>query len=314
MDSQTELLKKTDWNVLIVLDACRADYFQRLCNSAAATVHSDGVNTRQWFSVTRSSGILQEAKYINANPIVTDETQSGAGEVFDVEHVTDGWSKYDTVPPQAMNARVKNYLERAGQPQKLVIHYMQPHAPALDSWQRAAPYWNGDAPPKMCPYVGPLAHFWAFADLWLMEKLGLQEIVLSMEQHSHIPDCSLFDKTAAYFYAQFRRFSNMYGLRGHTQSAPRTYAANLIIVWEHLQEVIQRLRGRIVITGDHGEMLGERGGLRGHRPDWDYPELREVPWLVIDRGDFRPSPLRKHRENESSEMQLKARLESLGYL
>jgi len=61
------------------------------------------------------------------------------------------------------------------------------------------------------------------------------------------------------------------------------YRANLRRVLDSVQELKQNLSGKIVITADHGEMLGEYG-LYGHYPGIYFGELVEVPWLETQGG------------------------------
>ena len=62
----------------------------------------------------------------------------------------------------------------------------------------------------------------------------------------------------------------------------RAYEENLKLVLSYVNELVSYLRreGLVVITADHGELLGERG-LFGHPERVRVPELVEVPWLEI---------------------------------
>ena len=66
------------------------------------------------------------------------------------------------------------------------------------------------------------------------------------------------------------------------------YKSNLELVWDAARNLIDRLHGKIVVTGDHGELLGEHGHV-GHRLEWakegiTWPELTTVPWLELEGG------------------------------
>lgn len=58
------------------------------------------------------------------------------------------------------------------------------------------------------------------------------------------------------------------------------YKHNLEFVLDEIQEFIENLEGKTVITADHGELLGENG-LYGHPHGSDAKVLREVPWDVV---------------------------------
>jgi len=65
----------------------------------------------------------------------------------------------------------------------------------------------------------------------------------------------------------------------------KAYYANSILVLRHVKELLDYIRSRgikydgIVITSDHGEMLGEFG-LYLHQ-EYDLPQLVFVPWLEV---------------------------------
>jgi hypothetical protein len=65
----------------------------------------------------------------------------------------------------------------------------------------------------------------------------------------------------------------------------RLYESNLRLVMEYVIKLVNALRNRglIIVTSDHGELLGEYG-LFEHsyvKDGWKYPELIEIPWLEI---------------------------------
>lgn len=75
-----------------------------------------------------------------------------------------------------------------------------------------------------------------------------------------------------------------------TREAVRAaYEANVDLVAEWAKGLIAELRGTVVLTSDHGELLGEDGRY-GHAKG-DHPVLRRVPWRVFQRTPFEPSPI-----------------------
>ena len=106
------------------------------------------------------------------------------------------------------------------------------------------------------------------------------------------------------------------------------YRRNLVFVLTHVRPLVDCLTGRIVITADHGELLGE-DGCYSHWSGSDHPLLREVPRLVIERGPAdSAAPSRVERGEEASEAvcepsearshgeaeKIQERLKALGYL
>lgn len=65
-----------------------------------------------------------------------------------------------------------------------------------------------------------------------------------------------------------------------TDGIRRLYKANLDIVLKFVDRLTEELSGRVVITSDHGELLGERG-LWLHPRETDIPMLRNVPWFKV---------------------------------
>lgn len=67
------------------------------------------------------------------------------------------------------------------------------------------------------------------------------------------------------------------------------YAENLRIALEHVQDLLTDLTGRIVVTSDHGNLVGEKlfpfsGPVYGHPKGYRHEHLCKVPWLVIEDG------------------------------
>ena len=70
------------------------------------------------------------------------------------------------------------------------------------------------------------------------------------------------------------------------------YRENVRVALEHVQRLLGEVEGWVVVTADHGELLGERMWPIPVRY-YDHPaslvcrELREVPWLEIANGPRR---------------------------
>lgn len=98
------------------------------------------------------------------------------------------------------------------------------------------------------------------------------------------------------------------------------YAANLEYVLKYVEDLIEKIEGKIIVTADHGELLGERQSpipVRGtdHHPELYVNELLEVPWLEIEKGKRREitddPPISSLNIDEDDK---RDRLEALGYL
>lgn len=98
------------------------------------------------------------------------------------------------------------------------------------------------------------------------------------------------------------------------------YYENLELLVPHLEELLDSLVGRTVITSDHGNALGERARpipvkLWGHPRRIYVPELVEVPWQVVEDGEREITMSGRSVQSRESvdESTLTERLEDLGY-
>ena len=73
--------------------------------------------------------------------------------------------------------------------------------------------------------------------------------------------------------------------------AKAAYEDNLSMVLDEIASLIKDLKGKIVITSDHGNLFGEYG-LFSHPAGVRVPELTKVPWLELEGGV--PQWLRRH--------------------
>lgn len=116
---------------------------------------------------------------------------------------------------------------------------------------------------------------------------------------------------------------HVWGSLGHGRISKahvwKAYRENLDIVLPHVEGLLKSLSGKSVVTADHGNLVGERTRplpVRGygHPRGLDVPELRTVPWLVVE-GKDRRSVVAEPPVSEASpdERVIEDRLEALGY-
>ncbi len=244
MKHQHDLIRTIDWMVLVILDACRADYFTPYAEYGKyETVRSPGNCTKQWIaSVYDTLCKRPSLHYVNANPVV-DRTLRKLGGVLDMTSVWKShWGYFTplnipTIHPMSVASTLINHMGGRAPTSQYVIHFVQPH----------------------CPYIGaiPLA----------IGRSG-------KSTHSLYAACSkLRDPNKAVKQGEVT-----------WDRVREAYAANLRLVWEAVRVVGSVFRGRtVVVTADHGNMLGE-GGKFGHLPQWKNSLLYEVPWLVAEGG------------------------------
>jgi hypothetical protein len=103
----------------------------------------------------------------------------------------------------------------------------------------------------------------------------------------------------------------------------RAYIGNLRRAYPAVEEMIEELDGKTVVTGDHGNMIGERASpfpIRewGHPPGVYTEELTKVPWLAVEAETRRdivaeePSASTED-EDDVEEDVVEDRLKHLGY-
>lgn len=127
-----------DWDVLVVLDACRVDAMRRVAPEypfvtdveafTSVAGHSAGW-LRETFTDERAA-TLRETAYVTANPHSESDLDrdllGGLDEVW-----TYAWDDdVGTVPPRAVTDRAVA-AARSGEFDRVVAHYMQPHFPSV---------------------------------------------------------------------------------------------------------------------------------------------------------------------------------------
>lgn len=263
-----------DWDVLIILDACRKDMFIKSCSIGGkfSSKISRGSNTEEFLYGNFNNKTFLDTIYTTANPQF-HKYQSGINAGFyEVCNIWDSnlWDEnLGTVHPSDVTKIAKRKIEEYSN-KRHIIHYLQPHYPFINTQLETIGHeirGNGSN---------------GF-NLW-----GLQ-----MRGKINIP---LEEINSAYY-------------------------RNLRLVLETIEDLIDGISGKIAITADHGNMVGERS-----RPipikEWGHPsgiytpELVEVPWLLIEKGE-RPEIYAgesiQNQEDVSDEI-VEDRLKNLGYV
>lgn len=127
-----------DWDLLIILDACRVDL---LCEVAPAydfidnieSFRSVGSMSEEWMTktfVSEYADDMRETAYITAN--VFSETVLNEDDFLHLDEVWRyGWdNKLGIVPPRPVTNRAIS-IGRNRNPERLIVHYMQPHHPFI---------------------------------------------------------------------------------------------------------------------------------------------------------------------------------------
>ncbi len=241
MREQLTLLRDTDWDVLVILDACRADAFRNVAQPppAVEAVRSPAPCTEAWISRVGPHLAGLDVTYFSANPVV-ERTVQARSMMLCTEPIWDKlWGRFTdlqipSVHPLSVTAVAVDAccpLPSAGC--RCVVHYLQPHSPYI-----------GAVPLNLCRW--------------------------GRGKHPLISGC----------HALARPDHEVEAGRLTWPEVRDAYLANLSLVWEAVRMLAGALPDkRFVVTSDHGEMLGEDGGKFGHECNWRNDELFEVPWL-----------------------------------
>jgi hypothetical protein len=274
-----------DWDVLVVLDACRADLFREvvvegdspLSDGAFDTRISPASSSEEWLDAVfgpASDDQLTALAYVTGNPY--SATLDGDRFRLVEEVWRDAWDDdAGTIPARPVtDAAIRAGRETA--PERLVVHYMQPHFPSLGATAGAR---DRASQPKSQGVA--LSEFGDKGmSVWEDLRLGRRTV----------------------------------------EDAWAAYRANLDYVLGEVAVLLDNLDAdRVVLTADHGNAFGEHA-IYGHPGGVDLPSLREVPWYettATDTGSRETVPQestdREDADTTNDSDIVEQRLKDLGY-
>ena len=292
------------WDYLIILDACRYDYFKRVYKDFFDSDNfsekiSMGGCTPDWLK--RNFDRKSDTVYITGNPKVSSTKRVDGFDakryflkVYDVWHTHWNQELYAVEPKVLTKQAIKITKQHPGK--KAVIHYMQPHEPYLT--------YEGKKLRKKSKEK-PVLRFIYNCISKLLTILRMYNMVLRWRISEIL---------------RLEVFSQMYYILQDLgdEGLKKYYEENLRLALSSVRDLVQNLDGLIVITSDHGEMLGENG-VYGHWPGAKEPKLRQVPWLVIDKPKKNIDLSSEVEEQEpqapkATDEEIKEKLRHLGYL
>lgn len=158
--NQHDRLEGTDWDVLVVMDACRRDVLQSITHWPIDSCRSPGTATGQWLEECENSDVLEDS-YVATGNVNYANFDVGAA---DIDHVwQDHWSdRLGNVCPEPVLDAANDFIENGQRP--VVAHLLPPHAPYIgktgDTWLPSFPdtdVWrrnpDRDNEDKMSPQV-----------------------------------------------------------------------------------------------------------------------------------------------------------------
>ena len=259
--SQKELIHQRDWDILIILDACRYDAYvmsnAKKIGGRIGYAWSPASITPHWVMRTWLNGDWKDILYISGNIFINkslgpikhlhrlfrydlsdtflDIIEVWRRGVDKSLHTVPPWRMYQAYKMAKVKMRIKG--KRLGRDYKMVIHFIQPHTPFIT--------------------------FKRLNDLIyrLDDEIGREDIGLGFE----------------YLFIPY--------LRKHLDKKEldrliwRGYMENLNIALKYVNKIVEDYDGKIVITADHGELLGEYNSY--FHFDIEAPQLRLVPYHIV---------------------------------
>ena len=269
-----------DWDVLVILDACRVDAIREVANeynfiSTVDSIWSVGSTSFEWLPLTfqkRHMSEIQTTAYISGNPYITPVFREKKEPPVN-QPIPLGPTNYNVADPEdflfldevreyGVNDEKKCVLprtmtdravdvSRSLNPDRLVVHYMQPHE----------------------PHIG--------------DEKGLGRNVFVPLRKGQITK----------------------------HEAWESYLENLRVVLDELELLLSNIDAeKVVISADHGEAFGEFG-FYAHQIGCPLPGVRKVPWVETTATDENMYVPKVKPENEQiEENNLEDHLADLGYL
>ena len=274
---QTELIQKRDWDILIVLDACRYDIFKEMSQkilgkSKVTKMISPATQTVEWLDKTFKEQDFSDVIYVSSNPFVNSKgiipeqggySFNGKNHFKKIVDVWDtGWNPdISTVHPLDVNKAA--IVSMDVRPKfRYIIHYMQPHSPYI---------FYGGLKTHMHPVQNMQKNLNPPTDLSIFSKIAnkflSQETIWKIGKS--LGRTPTWDLGKLWF---------KYGQEG----IEKGYREDLKLVLNHVKKLIKLYpKKKIIITADHGERLGEKGNY-GHGGKRDKAVI-EIPWLEFNK-------------------------------
>ncbi|MFX0001880.1 MAG: hypothetical protein ACFFAA_03030 [Promethearchaeota archaeon] len=244
-----------EWDNLIILDACRYDFFEKIYKNykiegILEKKISRGTHTSSFLTENFKNKFYNDIIYITANPYVDILLK---GKLFKIISLwKEEWdAEYHTVLPKNMYILTLNAIKKYPN-KKIIIHFMQPHY----------------------PYIG---YNLKFNNLETIRDTALKkkDAIVKSPNKKRIKE-NFFTLYSSYVYG-------MIDIGIHL----RGYWKNLEYTFPYIEKLLKILPGITVITADHGEAFGEfihpflPIRYYGHRNGVRIPILVNVPWLTV---------------------------------
>lgn len=288
-EPQKELVHNTDWDILIIIDACRYDYFEKIHREALDDI---GVLKKTLSPATWTFGwhyeIFGDKKY---NDIILCSTTESINSMCRTDlyirdfakrlkyqkfigvncwyKIIDVWKAWDDtffhVHPKDVNRIGFDTIDKYPD-KRVIIKYTQIHDPYL--------FYGGFFKKKTSQGRTKQKNTSKTIKFVAKYEKRLHKIfrkILTSEQQ-----WVLSEKLGVLPQEGMGRLFLMYGWDGIRKG----YTEDLKMVLKYVREIIDRYPDKkIVITADHGIILGEGGNIREGKK---HPLIAQVPWYEVN--------------------------------
>lgn len=274
-----------DWDLLIVLDACRVDALRAVSDEYSflndiESCPSVGTQSVEWMAATfdkKWKEDISKTALVTANPNVEFVFEDGMeGASLPHEKRVSRWGSWDVVPASSF----------------ALYKPLWSHGNDIDKG------WH--SPPKTVTDYG----------IKIGRKHDYEKIVLHyMQPHSpFIGNCINDDREMNIYETNYTWFLQTGGDKAKVMEA---YLNNLRYVLDSISTLLDNInRDKVIITSDHGEAFGEYG-IYGHPAGSLHPIVRKVPLastIATDNNSYKPDPLPEEK------VSVEESLEALGYI
>jgi hypothetical protein len=298
------------WDYLIILDACRYDYFERfspLFLRGSLEKRRTAASCTPTWRDENFPGFYEDIVYITSSPMVSAESEVygyKAGDHF--KHIEQLWTKIwdkELGTVLAMRA-VEEALKIIQKPEyagkRFIIHLMQPHAPYVCSGIKG--YDCGDIAGGRTVLEAENYNESKLARRFYNKNLSKLRKLFFLSRKPDWAIRKLLHLAPQGAIEAVWRVKDVAGLRSE-------YEKNLLTALAAVRVFADNTAGRLAVAADHGELLGE-DGMFGHPDGNECDILMDVPWFIAQRETAAP----QGDAGEEDEQSVAEKLGQLGYL
>lgn len=300
MKKQRDEILKKDWDVLIILDACRYDFFKDIylnyLDGDLEKIKSAGNNTQDYFRNIFWGEDFKDTVYVSSIPWINSlgigplSAEKFFWKIIDAWET--GWDEnLGTVPPAKLTDISKKVISKHLD-KKIIIHYLQPHEPYLTFEEFTNIKRKESASGFLSRGDNEFAKFIQNLEALMKPIRGVQYRIFQLFQRliGENKMLNLLDRLGIVTSGP-----GMLGMILGEEGIKKLYGENLGFVLKEVKKLsrfLQDLSKKTIITADHGELLGENKEFGHPQAAWteqkiermehtNHSKLLTVPWLKL---------------------------------